>query len=143
MSSRDFYPEFMKEKVCRLFEVKDVNAEPLAVLPGTDIVTMAHRKVNNAESYYVINSVLTPAVVRAIGKSVGVHFYNQAGDALGANKSYLYVHASRPGNRLIKLPYKADVYDAMTENKLFSNVDEFEDSFMFGQTRTYRISEVK
>jgi hypothetical protein len=28
----------------------------------------------------------------------------------------------------------------MTEHKLFCDVNEFDDSFMFGQTRTYRLA---
>lgn len=137
-------PFGLDETCCKLFYVEDTEAEALAKLPGWDTnpVTMARKQIRGIRSYYAISSVWTPEVVRALGKEAGVHFYNQAGDTLYANRSYLSVHAASVGDRLIELPRTVDVYDAMTERKLWSKVRRFSDSFMFGQTRTYRFSDV-
>ena len=77
-------------------------------------------------------------LIRAMEKSAGVHIFSAGNDALYVNKSYIVIHSNKAGNKRIHLPYSSDVYNALTEEKWFSNVSDFDVSLMFGETQILR-----
>jgi hypothetical protein len=136
-------PFGMEQKVCELFAVQDPDARPLGTLPGTDRVTLAWKEVNGSRALYSITSVLTPAVVRALARSAGVHIFATGDDTLYANRSYLAINGGSAGNKLIRLPGASDVYDALSERLLYKGVSEFEASLMYGETQLFRYEPAK
>jgi hypothetical protein len=125
-------------RICKLISVEDSDAEALGVLPGTDEVVFAIKKLDGWTSIYSIIPAMPPDLVRAIEKSAGVHIYSAANDAFYANKSYIVIHAAEAGNRSIHLPYPCDIYNAITEEKWYQNVTDFDLSLMFGETQILR-----
>jgi len=124
----------MEGKICKLFYVQDSEAQPLATLKGTDKVTMACKKMDGWTSVYTLNPVLTPEIIRALAKQAGVHIFSRSNDTLYANKSYVTINAASAGSKIIKLPYKADVYNAIDQRLLYRDVQDVELSLMQGET---------
>ena len=131
-------PMGLKIKVCKLFSVKDINARPMGTLPDANAVTMAMKDINGVISIYTITPVMNREMVRAIEKSAGVHLYNDCNDAIWVNKNYITINGATAGTKIIKLPHQSDVYNALTEQKLYTNVKEFEISLMVGETQLFR-----
>jgi hypothetical protein len=127
-------PFGMEGSICKLFYVQDADAQTLATLKGSDKVTMAYKKMDGWTSVYTLNPVLTPEIIRAWAKKAGVHIFSCSNDTLYANKSYVTINAASAGNRVIKLPYKADVYNAIDQRLLYRGVQDVDLSLMQGET---------
>lgn len=123
---------------CKLFYVDDEEAEAWDTLPETDYVTLARKQAGDVTSIYAVSAVLSPEFVAALAESAGVHRFCAAGDVLYANRSYVCLNGGSAGDREIRLPWRCNVYDAMTEELYFEGVDRFDTSLMFGETRLFR-----
>lgn len=132
----------MNGKVCKLFYVNDPEAVPLARLKASGEVTMAWKQMDGWVSIYTLNPVLTPEIIRAWARKAGIHIYSDSNDTFYANKSYLTVNAAAAGSRVIKLPRRADVYNAVRNRLMYRDVDEVELSLMKGETVILRCSAV-
>ena len=108
----------MDGKICRLFSVKDPGVESLGTLQGAADITFARRSMGHWTSFYTMTPVLTPELVRALARFTGVHVYNPANDTFYGSKSYLSINGGIAGDKSIRLPFAADVYNAVTEELL-------------------------
>jgi hypothetical protein len=131
-------PFGMEGKICELFYVNDKDTESLATLKDSDQVTMARKVRDDWVSVYTLNSVLTPEIIRSLAKNAAIHIFSESNDTLYANRSYVTLNAGSSGSKVIKLPCKADVYDAIRNRILYRNVDEVELSLMKGETSIIR-----
>jgi hypothetical protein len=77
-------------------------------------------------------------MVHAIEKSVRAQIYNDCNDAIWIDKNYITINGATAGTKKIKLPRTSDIYNALTEYKLYDNVGQFETSLMFGETQLFR-----
>lgn len=125
------------------FYIDDDRAIVLGRHPKTKDTTFAMKDMGTWKSIYSITPVLSPDIYRAIAQKAGVHLFNEANDTFYANASYICLHAREAGERNISLPYSADVYDAMTDLRLFENVRNFECEFKTGETRIFRFSRIE
>jgi len=125
-------------KLCMLFSVNDDEAQPLGLLNGSNKITFAKKQIDGWTSIYSITPVFPPSVVRWIAKSAGVHIFNDKDDTIYVNKSYIAINAGSAGTKTLRLPLKSDVYEAFTEKKWFSGVEQFETSLMYGETQIFR-----
>jgi hypothetical protein len=65
-------------------------------------------------------------VLRNIARWAGVHIYSDAGDVLYANKCLLGVHTVAGGERVFRLPRRAEaIYDLFEQKIIAQNVSEF------------------
>ena len=128
----------MEGKIVRLFSVQDDKAETLAVLQNTETPTMAYKEMDGWTSVYTLSPVLPPALVRNLAKSAGVHIFSEGNDTLYINKSYTTINSGSVGEKTIRLPFKADVYNALTEKLWYKGVNKFSAPLMYGETQIYR-----
>ena len=63
--------------------------------------------------------------LRTICREAGVHLYLETGDVVYANRSFLCVHANGGGEKKIKLPVKADVFDLISQKEIGKALQEF------------------
>jgi hypothetical protein len=131
-------PFGMEGKICRLFSVQDADAEALGTLSGAADVELARKEMGQWTSIYTLTSVMTPELIRALARSAGVHIYSATDDTFYANKSYITINAGQPGDKSIELPFAADVYNALTEETLYTNVTRIDTSLMTGETQIFR-----
>ena len=107
------------------FGVRDPGATVLGTLPGTDLASLAVKRVDGVTTYYAVTSLLPPVFYRALARASGVHIYNDRDDTLYASRSYLTVNADGPGLRTLRLPRRCDVIDPLSERTLHHDVDTF------------------
>jgi hypothetical protein len=105
---------------------------------------MALREFNNASPATSWRSVyslmpLTKELLMGLCDYAGVHVYSRSFDIFGANKSYIMLHAVNSGKKVIDLPGKYDVYNALTNQKIASNSSQIIDSVPAKETRIYRL----
>ena len=122
------------EKIGRVVAVADQNVDSLAVLEGSDVLTLVKKKMNDWTSMYSLTPVLTPGIVRVLARSAGVHIFSESNDTFYANKSYITLNAGDTGEKIIKLPFKANVYQAIDNQLYFQAVDSFTLSLMEDET---------
>jgi hypothetical protein len=135
----DTFPSYT---VGPVFEVADKNAKTLATLNGKPAVAL--REFNNgkpATSWRSVYSLmpLTKELLMGLCDYAGVHVYSRSFDVFGANKSYIMLHAVNSGKKVIDLPGKYDVYNALTNQKIASNSSQIIDSVPAKETRIYRL----
>lgn len=69
--------------------------------------------------------VLPPVILRNIARQAGVHIYSDGDDFVTANRFMVALHARYAGERVIRLPEPATVYDAMTGETVAERTHEF------------------
>lgn len=118
---------------------------------GTDAVNLATSvsqqgrfecgfAIARRENYTYAYSVapLVPAIVlRELAREAGVHIYCEEDDVFYAGHDYVCLHTVRSGNKTVKLPRRADIYNAFTGEKIAENVTEFTDRMQAGTTKLY------
>jgi hypothetical protein len=128
----------MEGKICRLFYVERGAGEVLGVHEGSGKPALVRKAMDRWESIYSLSPVLSPSVVRALGKSAGVHVFNDRDDTLYANDSFICINASSAGGREIYLPRESNVYEAISGERWYEGVKSFETSLMEGETQIFR-----
>lgn len=124
------------------FEVTDEAAKVLANVGGKPALTV--REVKGATPAAAWRSVyslmpLTTELLTGLCDYAGVHVYSKSFDVMGANRSYLMLHGVTGGKKEITLPRKSSVYNALTEQKIASQVSSFTDTLASQETRVYRL----
>ena len=98
----------------------------------------ALKRNQNFTAVYRQSPDLSGKFVRNLAKMAGVHIVNDFDDVLYVNNSYLTLHASSDGVRILKFKEPVCIYDAMTESELGRNVKEYRFDTKFGQTDIFR-----
>ena len=94
------------------------------------------RRENYTYAYSVAPNV--PAgVLRGLAREAGVHIYTEEEDVFYAGHDYVMLHTVRTGDKTVRLPRSADVYDAFTGRLIAQNTDTFTDRLERGHTRLY------
>jgi len=83
--------------------------------------------------------VLPPAVIRNMAREAGVHIYCDNNDFMAANNWLLCVCAASDGPRTVRLPRKAKVVDALTDEVTASDATEFTLEMRYGETRVWKL----
>jgi hypothetical protein len=69
----------------------------------------------------------------------GVHVYCESFDVSIANKSYFMLHTSTPGHKVLHLPRRATVSDAVTQQPIAEDTDKVEFDLPAGVTKLLRL----
>ena len=119
--------------------VDDVTTSRLGRDPSfTSHETMAIKDMGSWESIYCVTADMTPTVVRELARYAGAHIYSETDDTFYVNNSYACLHANGTGSRTIQFPQPVDVYDALTEVPLATNVTSYTTTYTNGETRIFR-----
>ena len=71
--------------------------------------------------------------------SAGAHVWLDTGDVVFAGRGYLAIHASREGDKRIRLPGPCDVVEIFGAAPERNGVAEFTENMRFGETRVFRL----
>ena len=78
-------------------------------------------------------------VIRSVAAFSGCHIYMDSGDVFYANKNYITVHASKGGEKVIRLP-RAMKATEVYEGAVYSECsDEIRFKIKRGETKMFRI----
>lgn len=135
-------PMFTVEPLSTIFRVDDPDAATLG-LGGYyfDVLrpAFAAKKMDSWTSVYCSVPVLPPAVIRNIAREAGVHIYSEADDFVAANNWLLTVSAAASGPRTLRLPRKATLIDAMTNEIVQRDSDAVRVDMKFGETIVWKM----
>ena len=131
-------------KLAPIFHVDDPDARVLGEVvysQGNCRPGFAAKELPAWRSVYSAAPNLPADVLRAIARWAGVHIYNDDGDVLYANRSFLGVHTLAGGERTIRLPRRAPgVADLLAGKVIDRNTAEIRVVLEPRSTALYRIA---
>lgn len=123
----------------QLFMVDDDAAIELGVISGTPNASLAINDAAEFKSLYSLCPVLPSLFYRELARFAGVHIYCEASDSLFVNRSYLAISVHQAGERIVRLPFAADVFDPFDQRCLHKNVTDFVHHFGDKETLLFQI----
>jgi hypothetical protein len=115
---RDLYTrppkiEYMPETAVRpAFYVDDPEAQILGVAQSTGKPGLAVKSCGAGQSIYSSAPLLPWTLLRNIAREVGVHIYDEQGDMVWANNTFLALYSQSAGPRTVHFPWPVTVEDA-------------------------------
>ena len=123
-----------------LFTVADPRARTL----GTAVIQQGRCEPGFAllegDGFYSVYSAapnLPAGVLRELARLAGAHIYTEEEDVFYASHNYVMLHTLRAGDKRIRLPRRADVYEAFTGRPVAQNADSFTDRLAAHSTALY------
>ncbi len=95
--------------------------------PAVEVVAEANHRpalfLRKFKTWTSVYSLLPPSasLLNSLCHLSGVHVYTAPGDIFTANKSFLMLHTATAGDKIIQLPFKATMVDAMTGKAMESS----------------------
>ena len=83
---------------------------------------------------------LTQELMQGLCDYAGVHVYSRSYDVLYANKSYVFLYTSTPGEKTISLRSPANITDEITGKMIGKSMDHFTENVPADTARIYRIT---
>lgn len=122
-----------------LLEPLDTVAQVLGTTPsgGPGLVS---RRTDNMISVFSLAPGMPQELLRSLAVAAGVHIYDDRGDRLYATRSMVGLTPVSSGQRVIRLPQRADVYELPAQTKIASDVEEFTLEVEAGVTRLFTLS---
>ena len=107
---------------------------PLGHVEGRDEVAVAMNRLKDWTSIYTLHPVLPSAFPRVLARQAGVHIYDDRDDTFYASRSYSCLNADGAGERTLRFPHPADLFDAFTGQRLARRITEFSHHFADKET---------
>jgi hypothetical protein len=120
------------------FSVEDPQAIALGHVEGPKEVALAMKRLKDWTSIYTLNPVLPASFLRALARQAGVHIYTDRDDTFYASRSYICLNADGAGERTLRFPSAADLFDPFTRRSLARRVKEFSHHFADKETLLLR-----
>ena len=89
----------------------DPAATVLGTLFGYGQPGLVVKSVKGVQAYFSSAPKLPDWLLRSIVMKAGVHIYDPQDDVLYVNKSFLGIHTTRPGRRVLRFPAPVDLFD--------------------------------
>jgi len=125
----------------QLFSDEDPQTTALGHVEGRGEVALAMKRLKDWTSIYTLNPVLPASLLRALASQAGVHIYNDRDDTFYASRSYLCLNADGAGERTLRFPKPADVFDPFTGRRLSQRTTEFSYRFAGRETLLIRYAQ--
>jgi len=111
-----------------LIYVDDPQAEVLGTLDPLEAPGFCVKRFDDWTSVFVSAPMMNAFVLRNIARAAGIHVYSEQSDVVLPGRSFLTVHAREAGEKVVKLPAPADVYECYDGRLLGRQVTEFRDN---------------
>ncbi len=108
-----------------IFYVDDPEATVLGELDCLRKPGFCVKEMEGWTSVYVAAPMLCLPILQNILRHAGVHLYSESGDVFYPGESFLALHAVRGGEKTIRLPQPADVYDLWNDCLVGHQLTEF------------------
>jgi hypothetical protein len=119
----------------------DDKADVRGTLAGTSFGGLAVKDLGTLKSVWSAAPHLPATLLRDIAADADVHLYSDNADGVYANRSLIMVRAAADGERVIKLPKLAQVYDLADGNPVGKKSSEFRVRLKAGQIGLYYYGE--
>ena len=119
-----------------VFSVEDPAARILGTTGGKP--SLAVREFEGWRSVYSLMP-LTEELLQGLCDYAGVHVYSRSFDVFTANRSYLMLHASTAGSKILTLPLPSTVRDVLTGDLVGENISQFTVRLPSQSTGIYKI----
>ena len=87
-----------------------------------------------------IGALTAPAaLLRNIATAAGVHVYTTGDDVIEADERFVAIHAGSPGDKVIRLPRRARVHEALTGATVGNSIETWSVEMNKGDTRLYSV----
>lgn len=128
-------------KMNPVFYADDNSSEILGKLKNSGKSSLVVKKLKNRITVYSASPMLPADILRNIFKDSGVHLFCDEGELIYANSNFLSISciSGNEGKKVITLPVKSDVYDALSDEKLAENTDRIEVNMKYKETRIFRL----
>lgn len=129
-------------KMSPVIAVTDRTATSLAYHTGSSYTALAVKDMGDWTSVYSAVPNLPQILFRNMLRQIQGHVYTDSGsDVIYANSDYVALHSLFAGERTIRLPEAATVYDVFQERILATNTDTFTVTLTGKETRLFRLSQ--
>jgi hypothetical protein len=120
------------------FFIEDPQAIALGKAEGSDGVALGMKRLKDWTSIYTLNPALPAAFLRALARHAGVHIFSERDDTFYASRSYVCLNADGAGERAVRFPRPADLFDPFTGRRLAQRVQELSHRFADKETLLIR-----
>lgn len=103
----------------------------------------AWKHTDQFTAIYIGALAVPAALLRNIAIDAGVHVYSDGNDVVEASESFVAIHASSAGDKVLSLPQPARVREALTGVSVGDGIKSWSVPMKKGDTRLYSISYAK
>ena len=129
-----------RERLNPSFYVDDPGAAVVAEYHGSGLPSLAARSFGNWKSVFVGDPILPLELLRGICRYAGVPVYVTGGeDVVSIGNGWITIHASRDGQRTLRLPNAQCIYDMQEKRLVAENSRDYRYFLRMGTTRTFCI----
>lgn len=126
-----------------LFHSVDPDAKNLAYFLTTGYPAVSVKECDGYTSVFYGSKVISAEVLRSIAKFAGCHIYSDTDDVLYANHNYVTHHAASDGRRTVKFNRPVSPFEVYEKKYYGHGVTEIEFDSYLGETKMWRLDEVK
>jgi len=123
-----------------LFWPKAASDEAWALYADTLQPALTCRDFGAWRSVYCGVPNLSAALLREVYRTADVHIYCDTDDNIGANASWLCIHAASTGRKCLTLPSECPVFDVTNERLLGESIGSFEYDMEKGDTALFMLA---
>lgn len=120
-----------------VFYAEDSEAEVLGKVISINRPGFVVKDMGTWKSIYVASPMISSKILRNICRYAGMHIYLDTDDLVYANRHFIVVHTKKQGEKTIKLPVKADVYEIFENRLIGKNINQFCEKIPEKTTRIY------
>ncbi len=129
-----------RERLNPSYYVDDPGATVVAEYHASGLPSIAARSFGNWKSVFVGDPILPLELLRGICRYAGVPVYVTGGeDVVSIGNGWITVHASRDGQRTLRLPTSQSIYDLHEGRIVAENTRDYRYFLRMGMTRTFCI----
>jgi len=132
-----FRPDKADTSCGPIFYAADAGATELGKLSANGKPGLVVKRFGQWTSVWSGVTSLPADLWRNFAKSAGVHFYDEGGSTVYANRSWLAVHTRTSGRKTLRLPRASDIYDVFDGRLIGRSLDKFEVSLPEKVTKLY------
>jgi hypothetical protein len=121
------------------FYAVDPQADRLGTLAGVNQPGLVKKAQDGWTSIYSAAPIVSAKLLRNLAQAAGCHIYDDAGDVVVANASFLSIYSPRGGERAIRLPKESTVTELLENKVIAEGVAKFPRTLAPNESVLYRI----
>lgn len=123
-----------------LFTTEDPNAQVLGRFCNTDLPALTLKEENGFLSVFCGAKILRADLIQSLARYAGCHIWSDnTDDILYANDHFVVLHAASTGEKTLRLPRKATVFEVYEKRFYGSQTQEITFPMHFGETKMFSL----
>ncbi len=112
------------DKLAPVFYCVDEGAGVLGTIEGLERPGLAVKRLPEWISVYCAAPNLPWWLLQSIARSASVHIFNEGGDVMYMNKSFLTIHSNEAGQRILRFPKPVSLFEVFERRQTAANATE-------------------